>query len=85
MSDAHRLRLAFSGLHPERIRDLTDRFGGSAAAIAAITRRRVKASEAIRSNLAVPAVSREAEFESLGITAAAMRAPMPLQPATPSE
>lgn len=68
MSDAHRLRLAFSGLHPERIRDLTDRFGGSAAAIAAITRRRVKASEAIRSNLAVPAVSREAELESLGIT-----------------
>jgi len=68
VSDAHRLRLAFSGLHPERIRDLTDRFGGSAAAIAAITRRRVKASEAIRSNLAVPAARREAELESLGIT-----------------
>ena len=68
MSDAHRLRLAFSGLHPERIRELTDRFGGPAAAIAAVTRRRVKASESIRSNLAVPAVHREAELESLGIS-----------------
>ena len=79
MSDADRLRLAFSGLHPERIRDLTDRFGGSAAAIAAITRRRVKASEAIRSNLAVPAIRREAELESLGI--AVVRRGEPAYPA----
>lgn len=68
MSDAHRLRLAFSGLHPERIRDLTDRFGGPAAAIAAITQRKVKVSEAIRSNLAVPASRREAELDTLGIS-----------------
>ena len=68
MSDAHRLRLAFSGLHPERIRDLADRFGDPEAVIAAITRRRVKASEAIRGNLAVPAARREAELEALGIT-----------------
>ncbi len=67
MTDAHRLRLAFSGLHPERIRDLTERFGDPAGAIAAITRRRVKASEAIRSNLEVPASLREAELDALGI------------------
>jgi DNA processing protein len=79
VSDAHRLRLAFSGLHPERIRDLTDRFGGPAAAIAAITRRRVKASEAIRSNLAVPAVRRQAELEALGI--AVVRRGEPAYPA----
>jgi DNA processing protein len=67
VSDAHRLRLAFSGLHPERVRDLTGRFGGPEAAIAAITRRRVKASEAIRNNVAVPASHRKAELEALGI------------------
>ena len=79
MSDAHRLQLAFSGLHPERIRDLTNRFGGPAAAIAAITRRRVNASEAIRSNLAVPAVRREAELTSLGINV--VRRGVPAYPA----
>ena len=68
MSDAQRLQLAFSGLHPERIRDLTDRFGGPDAAVAAIARRTVKASEAIRNNLAVPASCREAELDTLGIT-----------------
>ena len=79
MSDAHRLQLAFSGLHPERIRDLTNRFGGPAAAIAAITRRRVNASEAIRRNLAVPAVRREAELTSLGINV--VRRGVPAYPA----
>jgi DNA processing protein len=68
VSDAHRLRLAFSGLHPERIRDLTDRFGGPAEAVAAIERRKVKASEAVRTNLAVPASQREKELSSLGIS-----------------
>lgn len=68
MSDAHRLRLAFSGLHPERIRDLTERFGDPAAVIAAITRRHVETSEMIRSNLEVPAARRKAELEELGLT-----------------
>ena len=67
MSANHRLRLAFSGLHPERIRELTDRFGGPAGAISAVERRRVKASDAIRTNLAVTAAQRRAELASLGI------------------
>jgi DNA processing protein len=79
VSDAHQLRLAFSGLHPERIRDLTDRFGGPAAAIAAVTQRKVKASEAIRSNLAVPASRREAELDTLGISV--VRRGVPTYPA----
>jgi DNA processing protein len=67
VSNDHRLRLAFSGLHPERIRELTDRFGGPAGAISAVERRRVNASGAIRANLDVPAAERRAELASLGI------------------
>lgn len=67
MSAAHRLRLACSGLHPERIRALCERFGGPAAAVGAIERRRVKASDAIRSNLAIPAQQRQHELRDLGI------------------
>ena len=67
MSVDHRLRLAFSGLHPERLRELSGRFGGPAGAISAVACRRVKASDAIRANLAVPASQRRAELASLGI------------------
>jgi DNA processing protein len=63
----HRLRLAFSGLHPERLRELSGRFGGPAGVISAVECRRVKASDAIRANLAVPASQRRAELASLGI------------------
>lgn len=67
MSDEHRLRLAFSGLHPERIRELCDRFAGPAGAVGAIERRRVKASEPIRNGVAISAAQRAAELDALGI------------------
>ena len=67
MSNAHRLRLAYSGLHPERIRSLCEQYGGPIGAIEAIDRRRVKASDAIRESLAIPAQQREAELRDLGI------------------
>ena len=75
MSIDHRLRLAFSGLHPERLRELTSRYGGPAGAISAVECRRVKASDAIRANLAVPAAQRRAELASLGITVVAHGGP----------
>ncbi|MEA3501897.1 MAG: DNA-processing protein DprA, partial [Actinomycetota bacterium] len=67
MSDDARLRMAFSGLHPVRSRELRDRFGGARGAITAIERSRVKASGSIRAGLAVPADQRRAELASLGI------------------
>jgi DNA processing protein len=67
VNDDSRLRMAFSGLHPIRSRELRDRFGGALGAVAAIERGRVKASDAIRGNVAVPADQRRAELASLGI------------------
>ncbi len=61
--------MAFSGLHPIRSWELRDRFGGAPKAVAAIERGRVKASDAIRANLAAPADQRRAELASLGIEA----------------
>jgi DNA processing protein len=61
--------MAFSGLHPIRSRELRDRFGGALGAVIAIERGRVKASDAIRGNVAVPADQRRAELASLGIDA----------------
>ncbi len=69
MSDDARLRMAFSGLHPIRSRELCDRFGGASGAIIAIERDRVKASESIRTSLATPVAQRRAELASLGIEA----------------
>ncbi|MEA3511042.1 MAG: DNA-processing protein DprA [Actinomycetota bacterium] len=69
MIDDARLEMAFSGLHPIRSRELRDRFGGASAAVSAISRGRAKASEAIRTNLAVPADQRRAELNALGIDA----------------
>ncbi|MCL1693340.1 MAG: DNA-processing protein DprA [Actinomycetia bacterium] len=69
MTDDARLRMAFSGLHPIRSRELRERFGGAPKAVAAIERGRVKASDPIRANLAAPADQRRAELASLGIEA----------------
>jgi DNA processing protein len=69
VNDDSRLRMAFSGLHPIRSRELRDRFGGALGAVIAIERGRVKASDAIRGNVAVPADQRRAELASLGIDA----------------
>jgi DNA processing protein len=69
VNDDSRLRMAFSGLHPIRSRELRDRFGGALGAVIAIERGRVKASDAIRGNVAVPADQRRTELASLGIDA----------------
>lgn len=69
MSDDARLQMAFSGLHPIRSCELRDRFGGASGAVSAISRGRVKASEAIRTNLVVPADQRRSELDALGINA----------------
>ena len=67
MNEDARLRMAFTGLHPIRSRELRDRFGGAPGAITAIERGRVKASEAIRANLVAPAHQRRSELAALGI------------------
>ena len=66
MSDA-RLRLACAGLHPDRARELRDRFDGAAGALVAIERGRVKASEHVREAVAVDAATRRRQLESLGV------------------
>jgi len=66
MSDA-RLRLACAGLHPDRARELRDRFGGAAGALVAIERGRVKASEHVREAAAVDVATRRRQLESLGV------------------
>lgn len=67
MNEDARLRMAFSGLHPIRSRELRDRFGGASGAIGAIDRGRVKASDSIRNGLAAPAAQRRSELTALGI------------------
>lgn len=67
MNEDARLRMAFSGLHPIRSRELRDRFGGASGAIGAIDRGRVKASDSIRNSLAAPAAQRRSELTALGI------------------
>ena len=69
MSEDARLRVAFSGLHPIRSRELRDRFGGASGTISAIERGRVKASESICTGLGPPADQRRSELASLGIDA----------------
>lgn len=62
-----RLRMAFSGLHPIRSRELRERFDDASGAVAAIERGRVKASESIRSAVSVSADQRRVELRTLGI------------------
>jgi len=65
VSDA-RLRLAFAGLHPERIRCLLDLHGPSGA-VAAIERGAVKTTSRIRGEVAVPAAARRKQLQAAGI------------------
>ena len=47
MSDA-RLRLAYGGLHPDRLAKLVDDYGGESGVLRAIEARRVKVSDEVR-------------------------------------
>ncbi|MEN8233288.1 MAG: DNA-processing protein DprA [Actinomycetota bacterium] len=69
MSRDDRLRLAFAGLHPDRARQLRERFGGAGGALAAIEQGRAKASPVIRSSAAVPAPDRKETLAAMGIEA----------------
>lgn len=68
MSDA-RLRLACAGLHPDRSRQLRERFGGARSALRAIVGGGVKASDHVREAAAVDAASRRDQLEALGVSA----------------
>jgi DNA processing protein len=66
VSDA-RLCLAFAGIHPERSRELCERFGDAAGALRAIERGKVKASKHVREAAAVDAETRLEQLASLGV------------------
>ena len=66
MTDA-RLRVACAGLHPDRARELRDRFDDAAGVLRAIEGGRVKASEHVRQAAAVDAATRRRQLESLGV------------------
>ena len=64
---SHRLRLAFSGLHPQRIHTLVQKAGDPAGAVRMIEAGRVKCKPAAREAVRVPAGQRISELESLGV------------------
>ena len=64
---AHRLRLAFSGLHPQRIHTLVQKAGDPAGAVRMIETGRVKCKPAARQAVGVPAGQRVSELESAGV------------------
>jgi DNA processing protein len=63
-----RLRLAFAGLHPDRARELRDRFGGAEGALRVIERGKVKASEHVREAAGVDAAARRDQLRALGVS-----------------
>lgn len=67
MSDA-RLRLAFAGLHPDRLAALVDRYNTADAVLEAIRVRRIKMKEEVRAAVLVPAVRRRRLLERAGIS-----------------
>jgi DNA processing protein len=66
MSQDARLRLAFSGMHPDRVRDLVERLGSAAAVVARISGGALDVSERIRKAVRVDAERRRGELASLG-------------------
>lgn len=64
---SHRLRLAFSGLHPHRIHSLVVKAGDPAGAVRMIETGRVKAKPAARQAVGVPVGRRMEELQSAGV------------------
>lgn len=64
---SHRLRLAFSGLHPQRIHRLVQRAGDPAGAVRMIETGRVKCKPAARDAVKASAGQRVQELESAGV------------------
>ena len=67
MNRDDRLRLAFAGFHPQRARQLRDRFAGATGALAAVADGRVEASPAVCERADVPVATRRRELEALGV------------------
>ncbi len=71
-----RLRLAYAGMHPDRVASLRDRFGSIERVVAAIERRAIKVPERAREAVLVDAATRRRELSARGI-AAVERAGLP--------
>ena len=67
---SHRLRLAFSGMHPERIHSLVKKAADPAGAVRMIETGRVKSKPSVREAVGVPAKERMAELQADGISVA---------------
>lgn len=67
MSDA-RLRLAFAGLHPDRLAALVERYGGPEAVLRAIREGRIDVNEKARAAALVSAARRRRRLEPAGIS-----------------
>lgn len=63
----HRLQLAFSGLHPQRIHSLVLKAGDPAGAVRLIRTGRVKAKPTAREAVSIPAEQRLEELQSAGV------------------
>ena len=64
---SHRLRLAFAGLHPQRVHSLVQKAGDPAGAVRMIETGRVKSPPASREAVKVCAEQRTAELEAAGV------------------
>ncbi len=67
MSADDRLRLAYAALHPDRTQKLLSEWGSAAAVVRALERGQIKASEAARAAVAVPAAERRHELAAMGV------------------
>ena len=68
MSRGDRLRLAFCGLHPDRAAGLVARHGSASAALGALEKGEVKASEAIRAGAGLSERACRDRLSRLGVT-----------------
>jgi len=65
MSDEWRTRLAFSGMHPDRIRSLVDRFGTPRLVVCAIDKGAIEVSEHVVEAVAVSASDRREQLSGM--------------------
>ena len=66
MSRSSRLRLAFGGMHPDRVRGLVERHGSARGVVARIDAGALDVSARIRDAVRVPADDRRAQLAALG-------------------
>jgi len=68
MVDSWRIRLAFAGLHPDRVRGLVDRFGSPRAVARAIERGKIETPDRAREAVSVDPKQRVAEMRKMGVS-----------------